>query len=182
MANQTKYATHSASVTVNAPVHEVYEMFTHFNDFPKFMTFIQEVTYNTNQSSHWVANVVGKHEWDAVNDEWIPDNQIGWRSTSGLENFGRVNFTPMGTNATKVQVTVNYNPPVGVLGDAGEHLGAGSHFDDALQHDLNHFAQMVDQAPAGSLDPTASNYLFHSDSAVAKGQTTERQQRTMDNN
>ena len=180
MSDQTKYATHSASVTVNAPVHQVYELFSHFNDFPKFMSFVQEVTYHDDQSSHWVANVVGRHEWDAVNDQWIPDRQIGWHSTSGLENFGRVTFAPVGADATKVDVAVNYNPPVGVLGDAGEHLGAGSSFEQALQHDLNHFAQMVAQAPAGALDPNSSNYLFHADSAAAKGKTTERQQQTMD--
>jgi hypothetical protein len=48
-----------------------------------------------------------------------------------------------------------------------------------LQHDLEHFAQMVDQAPPGALDPTSSNYLFHKDSAAAKNKTTERQNQTM---
>ena len=38
---------------------------------------------------------------------------------------------------------------------------------------------MVDQAPAGALDPQSSNYLFHGDSAAAKGATTSRQNATM---
>lgn len=38
-------AEHHVSVTVKAPVHQVYELFTHFNDFPKFMRFVKEVTY-----------------------------------------------------------------------------------------------------------------------------------------
>src|SRR5215471_190308 len=38
---------------------------------------------------------------------------------------------------------------------------------------------MVDQAPAGALDPQSSSYLFHSGSAVAKGTTTSRQDATM---
>ena len=50
---------HHASVTVNAPVHQVYSLFSHFNDFPKFMSFVKEVTYYDNQRSHWVAEVVG---------------------------------------------------------------------------------------------------------------------------
>lgn len=179
MSDQKKYKTHSASVVVDAPVQQVYALFSHFNDFPKFMSFVQEVTYHDDQNSHWVANVVGRHEWDAVNEGWIPDRQIGWRSTSGLENEGRVNFEPLGPNETRVSVVIGYNPPAGVLGDAGEHLGAGSRFEQALQHDLNHFAQMVHQAPAGALDPTSSNYLFHSDSAAAQGKTTERQQQSM---
>jgi uncharacterized membrane protein len=173
-------AEHHASVTVGAPVQQVYGLFTHFNDFPKFMSFVKEVTYYNNQRSHWVAEVVGRHEWDAVNENWIEDRQIGWRSTNGLENRGRVTFEPMGTNQTHVDVYIMYNPPAGVPGDVGENLGAGSRFDVVLQHDLDNFARMVDQAPQGALDPTASNYLLNSGSAAAKGTTTGRQDETMD--
>lgn len=172
-------AEHTATVTVNAPVHQVYELFTHFNDFPKFMTFVKEVTYRDDQNSHWVADIVGRHEWDAVNESWIPDQQIGWRSTDGLENSGRVTFTPQGDDQTQVTVAISYNPPAGFLGDIGEVLGSGKRFETALQHDLDNFAQMVAQAPPGALDPTSSNYLFHEDSAAAKGQTTDRQDETM---
>jgi ribosome-associated toxin RatA of RatAB toxin-antitoxin module len=175
-------AEHHASVTVNAPVDQVYDMFTHFNDFPKFMSFVKEVTYYDDQRSHWVAEVVGQHEWDAVNENWVEDRQIGWRSYNGLENSGKVTFQPVGANQTKVDVYINYNPPAGVLGDVGENLGVGARFDNVLQHDLDNFARMVDQAPPGALDPTSSNYLFHGDSAAAKGTTTERQNQTMGEN
>jgi len=179
MANNQGLAEHHASVTVDAPVHQVYSMFTHFNDFPKFMSFVKEVTYYDDQRSHWVAEVAGHHEWDAVNENWVEDQQVGWHSTSGLENFGRVTFQPMGAQQTRVDVFVNYNPPAGVLGDIGENLGVGSRFDSTLQHDLDNFARMVQQAPQGALDPTSSNYLFHEGSAAAKGTTTQRQKETM---
>jgi uncharacterized membrane protein len=174
-----EYTDHQATVTVNAPAHEVYSMFSHFNDFPKFMTFVKEVTYYDDQRSHWVASIAGTHEWDAVNENWVPDQQIGWRSTSGLDNFGKVTFTPRGTNQTSVTVDIHYDPPAGILGDAGEKLGVGRRFQDALQNDLNHFAQMVDEAPPGTLDPTASNYLFHQDSAAVQHSTTQAQNDTM---
>ena len=179
MADNQKMAEHHASVTVNAPVHQVYGLFTHFNDFPKFMSFVKEVTYYDDQRSHWVAEVAGRHEWDALNENWVEDQQIGWHSTSGLENYGKVTFQPTGSNQTLVDVFINYNPPAGVLGDVGENLGVGSRFDSTLQHDLDNFARMVEQAPPGALDPTSSNYLFHSGSAAAKGTTTSRQNETM---
>lgn len=172
--------THTASVTVNAPVHQVYQLFSHFNDFPKFMTFVKEVTYQDDQTSHWSADVLGNREWTAVNENWSPDRQIGWRSTSGLENSGQVTFEPQGADQTRVTVTINVNPPAGILGDAVEALGGGKHFDAKLQHDLDQFAQMVAQAPPGALDPESSNYLFHGDSAAAKGRTTESQDASMD--
>ena len=176
-----EYASHQASVAVNAPVHQVYTLFTHFNDFPKFMTFVKEVTYYDDQRSHWVADVVGRQEWDAINENWIPDQQIGWRSTNGVENFGKVTFQPINADQTKVDVFINYNPPAGVLGDIGENLGVGGNFEKKLQNDLEHFVRMVDEAPAGALDPNSSNYLFHGDSAAAKGTTTGRQNETMYN-
>ncbi|MEA2689058.1 MAG: hypothetical protein QOJ39_1164 [Candidatus Eremiobacteraeota bacterium] len=172
-------AEHSASVTVNAPLHQVYELYTHFNDYPKFMTFVKEVTYLDDQRSHWVVDVVGKHEWDAVNEDWIPDGQIGWRSVDGLANSGRVTFEPAGAEQTRVTVDVRYEPPAGLLGALGEALGAGGQFERRLQHDLEHFAAMVEQAPPGALDPTSSAYLFHAESAVSKGQATLAQEESM---
>jgi uncharacterized membrane protein len=172
-------AEHSASVTVNAPVHQVYQLYTHFNDYPKFMTFVKEVTYLDDQRSHWVADVIGRHEWDAVNEAWIPDRQIGWRSVDGVSNSGRVTFEPAGTDRTRVTVAVDYEPPAGVLGSLGEALGAGGEFERRLQHDLGHFARMVEQAPPGALDPTSSAYLFHDESAAARGETTQAQDESM---
>ncbi len=173
-------ADHRASVVVNAPVEQVYAMFSHFNDFHKFMRFVKEVTYYDDMRSHWVAEIAGRHEWDATNTGWQPNRRIGWTSTDGLENAGVVTFTPHGPNQTQVDVTITYNPPGGIIGDAGEALGTGKRFERALQEDLDNFARMVEHAPAGALDPMSSNYLFHEGSAAARGETTDAQNRTMD--
>lgn len=172
-------AEHTASTTVNAAASQVYALFSHFNDFPKFMSYIKEVTYKDDQTSHWVANVVGDHEWDAVNEGWVENKRIGWRSVEGIENSGHVSFESLGPNETKVSTTIHYTPPIGVLGQIGETLGAGKHFEHRLQEDLEHFAKMVAEAPAGSLDPTSSTYLFREGSMVDKGKTTEAQNSTM---
>jgi uncharacterized membrane protein len=172
-------AQQSASVAVNAPRHQVYQLFSHFNDFPKFMSHVKEVTYYDDQRSHWVVDILGRHEWDAINENWIENKQIGWRSTDGLENSGTVKFTPIGDNQTRLDVSVYYNPPAGWAGDIGEALGAGRAFEKTLQKDLDNFAEMVAQAPRGALDPNSSSYLFHEDSAAAKGKTTPAQDATM---
>ena len=174
--------THTATVTINAPTDQVYQLFTHFNDFPKFMTYIKEVTYKDSQTSHWVAEVVGPHTWDAVNENWIENKQVGWRSTGGLQNHGVVTFQPVGDSQTKVTVTLSYDPPAGALGDAGEKLGAGKHFEQHLQKDLDNFAQLVAQTPTGALDPESSNYLFHDESAAVQGKTTAAQDATIGDN
>lgn len=172
-------AEHHASITVNAPVEQVYPMWTHFNDFPKFMHFVKEVTYYDEQRSHWVADIVGRHEWDAVNDPWVPNQQVAWHSTDGLNNSGKVTFQAVSPDQTRVDVYITYDPPAGFIGDIGEMLGAGKRFEQGLQQDLINFARMVEEAPVGARDPAASNYLFHNDSAAARGQTTPEQNATM---
>lgn len=52
-------------------------------------------------------------------------------------------------------------------------------FEKTLQHDLANFATMVAQSPPGALDPHSSSYLFHGDSAAAKGATIPAQDATM---
>ena len=172
-------AEHRVSVTVAAPVHQVYELFTHFNDYPKFMTYVKEVTYLDDQRSHWVVDMLGEHEWDAVNEDWIADRQIGWRSTSGIANCGRVSFSSGDDDATLVTVAVSYEPPGGIIGTLGETLGVGAQFEHRLKVDLEHFAAMVKSAPPGALDPASSEYLFHPASAAAAGRTTVAQDQTM---
>lgn len=172
-------AEHHAFIAINTPINQVYTLFTHFNDFPKFMSFIKEVTYYDDRRSHWVAQILGRHEWDAVNENWIENRQIGWRSTSGLENSGKVTFLATSPNQTQVDVFIHYTPPAGILGELGGKLGGDSQFEAALQNDLNHFARMVELAPPGTLDPMSSHYLFHSESAVAQGTATDRQNASM---
>jgi uncharacterized membrane protein len=171
---------HHAATVVNAPIDQVYALFTHFNDFPKFIRFVKEVTYYDDMHTHWVADIAGRHEWDAVNTGWDPKRQIGWTSTDGLENYGMLTFLPHGPNQTKVLVTISYNPPGGIIGDIGEALGGGKRFDAALQADLSNFARKVEDNPGGALDPQSSTYLFHDESAAARGETTDAQNRIME--
>ncbi|GHO83497.1 SRPBCC family protein [Dictyobacter formicarum] len=170
---------HHVSVTVHAPVEQVYALFTHFNDFPKFMSFVKEVTYYDEQRSHWVAQIAGTHEWDAVNESWIPNQQVGWRSTSGLANSGLVRFTPLGPDRTRIDVYISYTPPAGVAGKVVNNLGIDQRFQESLQEDMERFARMVEEAPQGALDPMQSHYLFHEQSAVARNKATANQTASM---
>lgn len=156
MEGRENTARHSASVVVRAPTERVYRMFTHFEDFPKYMTYVKEVTHYDNARSHWAADIVGHHEWDAINTDWIEGRQVGWRSTDGFENEGRVTFDDLGDGRTRVTVAIAYNPPAGILGDAGEALGAGNAFKEALQRDLDNFARMAEQEPGQGVERLAA--------------------------
>jgi len=133
-------ARHTASIVVRAPVHDVYQVWTKFHEYPRFMSHVRSVSYIDNERTRWIVNVVGRHEWAARNENWIPDRQIGWRSIDGLENSGLVEFSANPNGETEVTVTIDYTPPAGPLGMATEILGAGKLFERQLRHDLQRFA------------------------------------------
>lgn len=143
---------HSASATVHAPVHEAYEFFTHFNDYPKFLSFIKKVTYHDHDRSHWVADVLGRDEWDAVNQDWKKDQQVGWSSTNGFQNVGTITFQEIGQDETRITMQINFKTPPGVQGD--------EQFQKTLEKDLTDFAQWVNSYPQGALNPNSPHYLL----------------------
>jgi uncharacterized membrane protein len=153
---------HGATVTVNAPVPEVYQFFTHFDQFPKFLKFVKEVTYldEQHQRTHWVAHIFGRDEWDAVNEDWIEDQKVGWRSISGLKNNGRIEFLEAGPDRTRIVAEMKYEPPVGVIGQIIDDIAVSNRFDEELMESMNEFAHLVNNAPPGGLDPNSPNYVF----------------------
>ena len=91
------------SIEVRCPVHTVYNQWTQFEEFPKFMTGVKEVKQLDNTHLHWHAEVWGKDkEWDAEIVEQVPDQRIAWRSTSGdAPNNGTVRFEPNGYGGSR---------------------------------------------------------------------------------
>jgi uncharacterized membrane protein len=128
------------SIEVDAPVSTVYNQWTQFEDFPKFMEGVEEVHQLDDKRLHWKADVGGKtKEWDAEIFEQIPDQRVAWRSTSGALNTGMVNFEPMGAARTRVAVRMNYDPE-GFVENIGDFLGVVGH---RVQGDLERFKQFI---------------------------------------
>jgi hypothetical protein len=171
---------HNTSTIVGAPVHQVYTLFTQFGDFPKYMQCVREVIYLDGRHTHWVVRIGRRDfEWVAVNQDWVPDQQIGWRSVSGIKNDGCVRFHELGPNRTMVDAYLSYTPPSGPLGSLVDTLSISQAVSVLLRQELHHFAHMVEQTPAGELDPMRSHYLFHPGSAYARGMLTTSQKIAM---
>jgi len=113
------------SVEVNCPLHTVYNQWTQFESFPKFMVGVRDVRQIDDTHTHWRAELWGKEkEWDAEITEQIPDKIIAWRSISGdAPNGGSVRFEPLTGDRTRVRLTMEYEPQ-GALEKIGDSLGA----------------------------------------------------------
>ncbi|HEY2987565.1 MAG TPA: SRPBCC family protein [Candidatus Binatia bacterium] len=135
METITKY------VDVNVPVRTVYNQWTQFEDFPRFMDGIDEVTQLDDTRLHWKANIGGKKvEWDAKISEQVPDKRIVWLGEHGPVQSGMVSFTPVGTGATRVTLRVDYEPE-GVMEEVGDKLGLVSR---KVEADLGRFKNFIE--------------------------------------
>src|SRR2546421_8483349 len=91
------------SVEVNAPITTVYNQWTQFEEFPRFMEGVKEVRQLDDTHLHWKAEIAGKEkEWDAEIFKQRPDELIAWRSTSGASNGGEVRFGKSGSGKTQI--------------------------------------------------------------------------------
>jgi uncharacterized membrane protein len=133
------------SIEVEAPVSTVYNQWTQFEEFPRFMQGVEEVKQLDNKRLRWRAEIAGRVvEWEAEIFEQIPDQRIAWRSVTGSMNSGMLNFEPLGANRTRVSLKVNYKPE-GKLEKLGSALGVVS---QKIEGDLERFKEFIESRGA----------------------------------
>ncbi len=116
--------------TVSAPVEKVYEYWRNFTNFPEFIPNVREVTPigGDDTRTHWkVDGPLGQSaEWDAHIVEDVPNEKIAWAAVGGsntVATSGAVRFDDHG-GTTGVEVSLQYDPPAGVVGEAVAKLFA----------------------------------------------------------
>jgi uncharacterized membrane protein len=130
------------SIRVNVPVQTVYDQWTQFEEFPKFMTGVKEVTRLDDTRSHWKAQIVGKaREWDAEIVERVPEQRIAWKSRRGAINEGVVTFRGLSEARSLILVQLRYMPE-GVLENLGGRWGAVS---AQVDRDLERFKTFIEE-------------------------------------
>jgi uncharacterized membrane protein len=129
------------SIDVRVPLRMAYNQWTQFEEFPKFMDAVREVTRLDGRRLHWRANMGGQEkEWDAVITEQVPDTRIAWRDTRGAKNSGVVTFQPLADDMTRVTVQMEYDPE-GFIENVGDMLGVIS---QRVESDLIHFKAFIE--------------------------------------
>ena len=95
---------------IAADVHAVYEAWTEFEAYPKFMETIEMVTVFQDDRLHWVAVVeADTYEWDADVVEHVIDERVKWRAIDGRET-GEVRFEKLAADKTRVTFQLEYDP------------------------------------------------------------------------
>jgi uncharacterized protein YndB with AHSA1/START domain len=158
------------SVEVNAPLLTVYNQWTRFEEFPRFMQGVDEVRKNGPNRLFWRAKIGGKEkEWEAEITEQVPNTRIAWRSVDGASNSGAVTFEELDVSQTRITLTMEYEPE-GFVEQAGDALGIPL---GQVAEDLNRFREFMENrenqagAARGQTEPVGSSYL--TEQAVKQG-------------
>ena len=130
------------NIEVNAPLTAVYNQWTQFEEFPRFMDGVRAVTQMGDDRVHWAAEIAGKEEeWDARITEQTPDQCIAWCSEDGAQNAGVVKFQRAGDNVTNVMLRIDYDPE-GFVESAGDALGFVGR---RVEGDLKRFKEFIEE-------------------------------------
>jgi len=133
------------TVEVKASPEEAYEMWSRFEEFPRFMANVLEVRKTGGRTSHWVVEgPLGQRiEWDAVTTASEPGQFIAWRSTTAdINNSGQVHFERT-EHGTRVFVVMIFGEPVGPIGAVVAKV-SGSDPHALVRQDLRSFKQLIE--------------------------------------
>jgi uncharacterized membrane protein len=134
-------STVTESVDVNVPVRTAYNQWTQFEEFPRFMSGVEEIRQLDDTTTHWKTNIDGiKREFDARITEQLPDERVAWTSVEGSRQAGVVTFHRLDPAQTRVTVQMEFEPD-GVVEQAGDKLGF---LDRQVKGDLKRFKEFIE--------------------------------------
>jgi uncharacterized membrane protein len=139
------------SIEVAATVEDVFRYWSNFENFPNFMSTVEEVRLTAQDTSHWrVKGPLGKSvEFDAKTTELDPNRGIGWNTVDGdVMTSGEARFEEVSPGRTRIEVTMNYaDPPGGTVGEAVANVLSNP--ERNLREDLENFARIVERGELG---------------------------------
>jgi len=109
-------------ITVAAPLEKVFEFWSDYDNFPRFMSRVRQVRALEGRRSHWIASTPANVpiEWISELTNVVPNSLIEWRTEPGtsVRHEGKVRFDLDGDWGTRVSVRLCYLPSGGALGQA----------------------------------------------------------------
>jgi ribosome-associated toxin RatA of RatAB toxin-antitoxin module len=108
------------AIEVSAPLHTVYEQLAAFEDYPRFMSGVEEVTAIGQDQTHWIMNLDGKRrEFDARIIERSLDERVSWSTLDGPLLAETITVRPLGE--TKTQVVAQLEADIAFLMPSDRH-------------------------------------------------------------
>ncbi|MGH7277146.1 MAG: SRPBCC family protein [Candidatus Rokuibacteriota bacterium] len=136
------------AVLIHAPAERLYRFWRNLENLPRIMSSVESVRTQNPTRSHWVVmGPAGKTlEWDAEIINEKGNELIGWRSVGhpDVDHAGSVRFEPgPDGRGTVVRVSLQYDPPAGIVGHAVTALFGGD-AGGQIEEDLANFKRAVE--------------------------------------
>jgi uncharacterized membrane protein len=128
------------SVDIGAPISNVYNEFTQFEEWPRFMHRVTSVSQEDETHVAFKSKIWGvSKEFQAEIDEQRPDERIKWHVVEGLNHKGVATFHELAPRLTRIEVSVDVEP-----GSLIEKFARGArHVKRAMRADLHRFKAYV---------------------------------------
>jgi hypothetical protein len=134
------------AIEVSAPLHTVYEQLAAFENYPRFMSGVREVTPVGADQTHWIMDVDGKRrEFDAQITERSLDERVSWSTMEGPLLAETITLRPLGE--TKTQIVAQLEADIAFLMPSDRHGQAS--LTKRLKDDLTTFKGMVESGVLG---------------------------------
>src|SRR5436190_2419895 len=134
---------------VAAPIDVVYERWTEFEDFPKFMHRVLSVKKEDRNKVSWEEKIwFSRRQWEGEITERRKNERVAWKTTKGPSHSGVVTFHKLDSNLTRVMVDMDFVP-----GGMIEKMASGLRFvKRAVESDLARFKAYVELGEARGLN------------------------------
>ncbi|CAM9094119.1 unnamed protein product [Heterosigma akashiwo] len=130
----------SVSIDVPASTEDAYELFSQLEEHPIWSPWLKSVDFDeASRESIWKLSTRGvKVQWRAVTTREEPGRALSWKSLTGLENSGLVEFEEVTPESCRVTLTVSYNIPSAIARVAKVGF-VGNFAEENLKGDLRRF-------------------------------------------
>ncbi len=143
------------AVEIGAPLHAVYEQIATFENYPRFMTGVQQVTRIGSDQTHWIMDVEGHtREFDAQITERSLDQRVSWATTEGPLLAETITLRPMGE--TRTQIVAQLEADVAFLLPSDRH--GQETLRRRLKADLDTFKGLIETGKLGDLHPHGASF------------------------
>jgi uncharacterized membrane protein len=162
---------------VGAPIDKVYEAWTKFDEFPRFMHRVLNVEQKDRDKISWQEKIwFSKRQWEGKVTERKKNDRIVWTTSSGMSHKGVVSFHKLAENLTRVMVTMEFEPN-GMV----EKMASGLRFvKRAVQSDLARFKAYVEMEQAKGIEYRPNADDDEDDDGGDSDEATTRSQKSDD--
>jgi uncharacterized membrane protein len=135
------------TLTVAAPVDQVFDLWSRPENFPRFMGHVEAVRRLSERRSRWTVRAPAGQpaHWETELVAAVPHELVAWRTVAGspLEHRGIVRLQPAAPDVTRIDVNMSYTPPAGAVGD-GVAAALGIDPQQAIDEDLRRLKSLLE--------------------------------------